>query len=416
MKESYANNRERFGKLMENGSMLVLFAGTAPVFSGSQSYAFTPRRNFCYLTGIDRPKLIFTMTKNAKGEVNEKLYLERYDELYARWNDAMIQKEQAEEISGIGTYGFIDEFLPAAAASLNSGSINTIYLDLECRSFDTVTPDLEFAQKVRNKFPHINISNGRNMIFDLRLIKADYELENLRKAGQVTKEAFYAMMRNVKPGLMEYELEAYIEYTYKRFGTQKAFNTILASGGNAAVLHYNHNNCEIKDGDLILTDFGAGWNHYSADLTRTFPANGKFTERQKQLYNIVLRGQELVISMVKPGIEFGKLNESLREYYAVELVKIGLIKDKDEISKYYFHQVSHMLGLDTHDLGRATADLVLKPGMVLTVEPGLYIPEENIGIRIEDDVVVTKDGNEVLTRDIIRTIEEIEAYMAENRA
>jgi Xaa-Pro aminopeptidase len=214
----------------------------------------------------------------------------------------------------------------------------------------------------------------------------------------------------------EYELEAYFDFELKKSGVRDfAFKSIVASGKNGTVLHYSDNTDVMDDNSLVLCDLGAQWNYYNADITRTFPVNGKFTERQKQIYNIVLSGHDLIIDTIKAGIEFASLNETLKRYYAEELKKIGLIQTDDEVSKYYYHGVSHLLGLETHDVGRHNEGKLLE-GMVLTVEPGLYIAEENIGIRIEDDVLVLKNGCEVLSKDIIRTVDEIEAYMGGKNA
>ena len=231
----------------------------------------------------------------------------------------------------------------------------------------------------------------------------------MKKAIQITKQGIENIFKNANPNMMEYELEACFDYEIKRNGAKdKAFNTILAGGKNATVLHYNENNQKINDGDLVLLDLGASFGYYSADISRTFPICGKFSQRQKQLYNIVLEAQQKVIDAIKPGLPFKRLNEIVIEHYETELLKIGLIKDKEEVKNYYYHGVSHFLGLDTHDVTDGIQEL--KEGMVITVEPGLYIAEEGIGIRIEDDVLVTKDGAENLSKDIIKTVDQIENF------
>lgn len=218
-------------------------------------------------------------------------------------------------------------------------------------------------------------------------------------------------MLNIKPKMYEYEIEAYFDFILKKNGIKdKAFQSIIASGKNGTILHYADNNSEIKDGDLILADVGAQFQYYNGDITRTFPANGKFTPQQKQIYNIVLEGQKKVIDSVVAGIPFLSLNEILKDFYYTELTKIGLVKTKEDVSKYYYHSVSHFLGAETHDICLNDKG-TLEKGMIITVEPGLYIEELGIGIRIEDDVLVTENGCEVLSKDMIKTVEEIEEFM-----
>ena len=413
MSEFFAGNRKKFGDVMENWSMLIVFSGTAPVKRGDEFYPYAPQRNFFYMTGIDRPNLVYMQTKDAKGEVKTRLYVERYDEMVAKWDGAVISKEEAKEISGIEDFGFVDELSGHVATAFLRTKIHTVYMDFENRSLTVPnTPELDFAGLLREKFPAITQVDAHPLFAGFRLLKEAYEVESLKKAAKISGEGFEAILQNTRPGMMEYELEAHLDYTYKKNGCRdRAFRTIMASGKNACILHYNDNNQVIEDGELVLVDYGAQWNWYSADVTRTFPVNGKFSPRQKELYNIVLGALDLVIDMVKPGVVFGKLNEAVLEYYGKELVRIGLIKETSEIGKYYFHGVSHMLGLETHDVG-GDKDLVLAPGMVFTVEPGLYIAEEGVGIRIEDDVLVTETGCEVLTSGIVKSIEDIERLMA----
>ena len=417
MSEFYKKNREKVAAKLENGSMLVIFGGIAPVKRGDEFYPYAPQRNFLYSTGIEKPNLVYIQKKDGEGKVKETLYLERFDELVAKWDGAALDADAAKAISGIENYAYIDEVYGHVAAALvgRMEKIHTVYLDLENRSLTAPnTPELDFAKLLHEKFPDVTIKNAHPVFSSIRVIKSAQEVELLQKAGDITGEAFLAMLRNVRPGMMEYELEAHLDYTYKKNGCRdRAFRSIVASGKNACVLHYGDNDCQIADGDLILTDFGAQWKWYSADISRTFPANGKFTARQKEIYSIVLGGMKLVFSLIKPGVVFKTLQESLKEYYVKELTKIGLIKDKEELDKYYYHGVSHMLGLETHDVGN-DKELVLEEGMVFTVEPGLYIAEEGIGIRIEDNVLVTADGFKNLTEGAIKEIDDIEAYMKSN--
>ncbi len=396
--------------IKEEKAMVILFAGTAMHKTCDQFFHFEPNRNFYYMTGIDKPQLIYLAIKNGEN-IDETLFIERYDELKAKWDGATIQEDEAKKISSIENIKYLDEFEKTFSNLVFRNYIETIYLDLENRYLDSTKASFKQANVIKEHYPHISIKNIYNNLGYFRLFKTDDEIENIKKAINITKQGIEYIWKNTKPNIKEYELEACFDYEIKRNGSKdKAFNTILASGKNATVLHYGENNDTINDGELILIDLGATYKYYNGDISRTFPANGKFSDRQKQIYNIVLEGQRKVMEAIKPGLPFKRLNEILIEHYEEELSKIGLIKDKSEVSKYYYHGVSHYLGLDTHDVSSPDV-LELKEGMVITVEPGLYIAEEGIGIRIEDDVLVTKTGYENLSSDIIKTVEDIENFL-----
>ncbi len=406
----FIKNRANLTSKLEENSILVSFAGQAVFKRGDEKYPFSPDRNFYYLTGIDKEQLILLITKK-NNEVKETLFIERRNELLEKWVGKKINTDEAKEISGIKEIKFVDEFYSELATILFNNRYENVYADLENREWQTaLSPAIQFANSVKEKYPATSIKDFYPIISELRTIKSEEEIELMRKAISITKEGVEAILKNTKPDMMEYELEAYFDYTLKKNGTERAFETIAASGENATTLHYVDNNNQAKDGDLILFDLGAEWKHYKADISRTFPANGKFTERQKLIYNIVLEGQLEVIKNIKPNVPFKSLNETLKKFYEKKLMEIGLIKSADEISNYYYHGVSHYLGAETHDVGRHNEG-DLQAGMVLTVEPGLYIAEEKIGIRIEDDVLVTENGCEVLSKDIIKTVSEIEDFM-----
>jgi len=413
LKDFFCNNRKRISDIIDNKSAVVLFAGKAPVKRGDEKYPFSPDRNFYYSTGLDNQNLIYTAYK-IDGEFSECLFLEREDPVRAKWTGEVLGEEDAKRKSGISEIKFIDEFEKFFADTVFSERIENIYLDLENREMEPYTPSFDFARKIKENYPYINIKNCYSFFAELRRIKQPYEVERIRNAIDITKEGILLMMKNSSAGMFEYEIEAYFDFAVKKRGASDfAFKTIAASGKNATILHYSENKCKTKENDLILIDAGAQSGYYNGDITRTFPVNGKFTERQKVIYDIVLRGQKMIIESIKPEVPFKSLNEILTEFYLTELKKIGLIGESgtvDDVSEYYYHGVSHMLGLETHDAGRRGEGL-LKSGMVLTVEPGLYIAEEGIGIRIEDDVLVTSDGCEVLSKDIIKEISDIEEYM-----
>jgi Xaa-Pro aminopeptidase len=408
-KEFYVLNRKKLMEGIEDNSVVIMFAGEAPHMSADENYDFVPNRNFLYLTGIDREHVILMMTKH-NGNVEETLFIEKSDPIMAKWVGERISKEEAGETSGVEKIQFIDYF-DNSVNMLGFANYENLYLDLERRSWVSMQSISQlFAKNIAEKYPSFRVKNIYNLIRDMRMIKSGGEIECIKKAIDITYEGIKCIMLNAKPGMVEYELEAYFDFELKRRGVKKhAFDTIAASGVNGTVLHYVANNSKIGSNDLILFDLGAQYNYYCGDISRTFPVTGEFTERQREVYNVVLKALTETTKAIKPGVPFSKLNEVCKNVLIEGCKSLGIIKEDSEISKYYYHGVSHFLGLDTHDVGERNVDL--KPGMVLTVEPGLYIEEEKIGIRIEDNVVVTETGHEVLSKDIIRTAEEIEEFM-----
>ncbi|MDR7856905.1 aminopeptidase P N-terminal domain-containing protein [Tissierella sp.] len=409
-KEFFTKNRKQLEENLANDSILLLFADKAPYKSADELYQFIPNRNFYYLSGIDKDKVILLISK-IDGKVSEKLFIERPDPVMAKWVGATITEDEAKEASGIDNIEYLDSFEGTIGSILNRNNIEKIYLDLERQEIRrTTTESQEFAKMIKERYPYIEIKNIYHDITELRLIKSKDEIDLIRKAIEITNEGIMNMVENIKPGMMEYEIEAYFDFTLKKNGVRnKAFETIAACGKNATILHYVDNDSKANDGDLILFDLGAQYKYYNGDISRTFPVNGKFTDRQKEIYNIVLTAQKAVEEAAKPGLAFRELNEIAKKVLAEGCKELGLIKEDKEISKYYFHGVSHYLGADTHDVGPYNTEL--KPGMVITNEPGLYIEEEGIGIRIEDDLLITENGCENLSHYIIKTVEEIEAAM-----
>ena len=407
----FENNRKKLIESMKENSLLILFAGSAPYRSADQVYKFTPNRNFYYLTGINEPNVIVTILKTEK-EAIETVYVEREDELMAKWVGRAISKDEASEVSGIKSTKYLDEFDSTISSYIDRRGISKIYLDLERQSINIPsTKAQDMANTLRVKYPHLKIKNIFHNIAKLRMVKNDREVELIQKAIGITKEGILAMAKNLTPGMKEYEVEAYFDFKIKSLGASAhAFSTICAAGKNATVLHYEDNNQEAKDGDLILFDLGAEYDYYCSDISRTIPINGKFTDRQKQIYQIVLNAMKEVEKNTKPGLTLADLNNIAKKALAKGCMEIGLIEKEEEIGKYYFHSVGHSLGLDTHDVW--IVDSKLEEGAVITNEPGLYIEEEGIGIRLEDDLLVTKDGCINLSKDIPVEIEDIEALMS----
>ena len=412
IKEVFKRNRERLMEKVSDNSVVILFAGNAPRKTADEQYQFTPNRNFYYFTGIDEEEHIVVLTK-ISGIVSEKLFIKDIDEAMEKWVGKSIRADEGKEISGIDDVAFISTFNLFLNKTFNDLVEVNLYLDIDRENFYSLNNLVEeFANEVKGRYPFINIKNVAPLIAPLRLIKSKEEVKEIQKAIDITIEGVNSLMRTCKPGMKEYELEAYFDFICKSNGVKDfAFKTIAAAGKNATILHYVDNNCEIKDGDLILFDLGAQYNYYNGDISRTFPVGGKFTERQKEVYNAVLRVNKKIINEIKPGVGFLEVNQKAKEWIAEECISLGLIKDSSEVSKYYWHSIGHSLGLDTHDVEGNNRDNFFQEGMVWTVEPGIYIEEEGIGIRIEDDVLVTSDGVDILTKNMIKTVEEIEEFM-----
>ncbi|KOP82490.1 aminopeptidase P family protein [Cytobacillus solani] len=410
-KDFFITNRNHLYEELKDQFLLVLFAGKAPQKSADEAYKFVPNRNFYYNTGIDEPNIIF-MARKKGSKVEEFLFIEKSDPILEKWVGKSISISEAIDTSGIDNILYLDQFESTVSQTLISESVFHVYLDLERRELDSSTTKAQqFASKIQANYPYVQINNVYPAISELRVYKTPEEIEKIKKAIEITQNGIRNVMKHAKPGMKEYQLEAHFDFILNTEGVREhAFPTIVASGKNGTVLHYEKNNALVEDDRLVLLDLGAQFEYYNADISYTFPVNGKFTEKQKVYYNIVLKALRETTALIKPGVPFANLNEMTKKILAEECMKVGLIKEENEISEYYYHGVSHFLGLDTHDVG-SYKDLVLQPGMVLTVEPGLYIADEEIGIRIEDDVLVTEEGHEVLTKDIIRSIEDIEAFM-----
>ncbi|WP_346886957.1 aminopeptidase P family protein [Clostridium sp. UBA1056] len=410
-KDFFKKNRLKLLMELANGSILIMFAGKAPKKSNDYNYRFTPNRNFYYLCGIDEEYINLVVIKDKSGNIDERIYIRQHDEKRSKWIGKSISVDEAKKISGIDDIRYIDDFNSDLNSLISTKNLTHIYLDLEKDSYeDNLTPTGHFAKDLKERYSQVSVHNVYPKLCILRMCKEKEEIKEIKVAIEKTRLGIEAMMKSARPSIMEYQLESYFDFELKNNGVKDfSFPSIIASGQNGTVLHYEDNNCEIEDNSLVLCDVGAAWNYYHGDITRTFPINGKFTEKQKQIYNVVLNAELETIKALGPGHTFISINEVTKKALAEGLIELGIMKDESELSNYYYHQVSHHLGLDTHDV--EDYDAPFEEGMVLTVEPGLYLSEEGIGIRIEDDVIITKDGCKVLSDGIIKTIEDIEEFM-----
>lgn len=409
-KEFYRKNRKKLMEKMKKDSIAIVFSGKPIHRSADEDYPFLVNRNFYYLTGLEEENIILMIIKK-EGKAEEKLFIEQADPFKEKWVGKKYSREEAENLSGVSTIEWIPTFEQRLTSLLDSYSFENIYLDLEKTQWDS-KPDLglSFAKEIKRRFPYLKIPNLYPILRDFRTIKEPEEVQKIQRAIDITKEGIYCLMKQMRSGLKTYQLEAYFDFAIRYAGARdNSFETIAAPGEKAVILHYVEKQDTVKEGELVLFDLGADYQHYCGDISRTLPVSGKFSPRQKQLYNIVLKAGEEVIRAIQPGLPFRELNNIAKKVLTEGCKKIGLIQKEEEISKYYYHGVSHYLGLDTHDIGKR--DRNLEPGMILTVEPGLYVEEEKIGIRIEDDVLVTENGCQVLSKEIPKKVEEIEGIM-----
>lgn len=412
------NRREALSKQLDELSFSLLFSGIAPFKLKDQNYHFAVNRNFYYLTGLERENFTLLILRNGENHF-EFLFIEEPSEYATKWLGSRMTKEEANAISGIPVENILytkdfktflaSRILMDSRVALSALPEN-LYLDMFRQNAVVQPAALSSYSKVIESYPELRIKDANKILDELRRIKSKSEVEEIKKAIRYTNAGIKALQKAVKPGMNERELDALFAFEIRKAGSEgNSFSTIMASGKNATVLHYEDNNSMIEDNTLVLDDLGALSNNYAADITRTYPANGKFTERQKQYYELVLHVNKTIIGMVKPGVDFTDLNKKANALLVEGLMKLGKIKEKSELSKYYYHSIGHYLGLDVHDVG--TYKKPLEPGVVITVEPGLYISEESIGIRIEDNILVTKDGYINLSKGIIKEVKDIEEFM-----
>lgn len=408
----FTNNRKRLFDVMEAGSAVILHSGMTSVKSYDQNISpFTPNKNFYYFTGIEEQHACLVMVKTAKAQT-EHLFFEEPDEFLIKWNGKMLTVEKAMELSGLAEKDiqYSQKLDATLQRYLGRSLVERLYFAFDrLDTRQTRTWSEEMANRLHGLYPAVAVKNAAGLIGPLRAIKTPEEVELIKKAIDLTFDGLTFMLKNAKPGEYEYEWAADYEYTVRRKGGRLGFTTIAASGPNATMLHYGDNDHPTADGQLILTDLGAEWRHYGADITRTFPVGGKYSPRQKELYAIVREAMEISKDKMRPGQPVGACNDAVIEFYKKALKTIKLIKDDDDVGKYYYHGVSHHLGLDTHD--PCFVD-TLAPGMVVTNEPGLYIAEEGIGIRLENDVLITEGDPVDLAGARLLEIEDIEALMA----
>lgn len=413
----YNKRRQTVFDRMADNSIAVLYSGIGHHVSADEYDLFTAHanRNFFYLTGLRRDKMALVLDK-AAAEPKTTLFIEEADPAMERWYGRKVTVDEAKELSGIDNVRFIDELDGALDMIMTREDVYTAYFDTYRHQKEDL-PDYNVvkANEFKTAYPGVSIRNLFPFVAEQRMQKDEDEIALIKEAVKLTDTALKNVLANLKPGMFEYEAQADFEYSIRRNGAEwTAFPTIAGSGMNGTMLHYDTNQDMMEDGSLLLMDLGARVRGYNSDITRTYPVNGKYTERQRQVYDIVLEANRTVLKEAKPGMTTVDLNNICKKVLAAGCIRLGLIEKEEEISRYYMHGVSHHLGIDVHDV---TVDFnkKLRPGAIISDEPGLYIDEWEIGIRIEDDLLITEDGAVCLSEEIMRDADEIEAYMASQK-
>jgi Xaa-Pro aminopeptidase len=419
--ELFTYNRKNFVSRIKHNSIAIFHANDEFPRSGDQSFIFKQNPDFFYLTGIDQEQSILILFPDCPNILyREVLFLRQTNEHIAIWEGHKYTKEEARAASGMQNIYWISEFDNILHSIINYA--DSIYINTnENDRYAHQVPyrDIRMLNVLKEKYPLHHYERSAPILRDLRPVKSATEIALTQKACAITRDAFIRVLKFIKPGVAEYEIEAEIIHEFiRQRATGHAYNPIIASGRNAIVLHYNDNNQVCKDGDVILFDFGAEYGNYNADMSRSVPVSGRFTPRQRDVYNAVLRVMRAATKMLVAGTVWNDYHEEVGKIMTAELIGLGLLKQHEvdrqdpkmpAYKKYFMHGTSHHLGLDVHDY--ASRYKPFEVGNILTCEPGIYIPEENLGIRIENNILITATGNIDLMADIPVEVEEIEGLM-----
>jgi Xaa-Pro aminopeptidase len=423
-KQLYIKNRASFKQLMEPNSLAVFNSNDIFPISADSTMPFQQHRDILFLSGVDQEESILVIFPDSKNEAHkEVLFLKETSNLIAVWEGEKLNKVQAFEVSGIKTVYWLNQF-PVIFKQMMA-DVSNVYINTNEHlraNTEVETREDRFIKQLKSDYPAHQVKKSAPIMHRIRSIKDAIEIELLQKACKITEAGVRRLLSYIKPGVWEYEIEAELAHEFLRNRSKGfAYTPIIASGKNACVLHYIENNQQCKDGDVILLDVGAEYANYASDLTRCIPVNGRFTTRQKEVYNAVLHVKKSAEKLLVPGTIMAEYQKEVGRIMEGQLLNLGLISQLDitnqnpewpAYKKYFMHGTSHFMGLDTHDVGLWNEPI--KAGMVFTCEPGIYIPEEGLGIRLEDDLVVQESGSPFnLMKDIPLEAEEIETLMNE---
>lgn len=420
----FIKNRQNFASKMEQNSIAIFTSNDIMPNNADDVMGFTQNNDLFYLSGIDQEESILVLYPNAALPSNrEILFVQETNDLIKIWEGDKLTKEQAFEISGVKNVQWLKDF-----------ELTLQYMAFEADNFylghnehkKTLTAEMNTRQDrmiswCKERYPLHNYKRAAKITRELRQVKSEVEITLMQKAAEISIGGFKRVLKAVKPNMLEYELEAELTYEFMKKGARgHAFKPIIASGKNACALHYNTNDSICKNGDMILMDFGVCYANYNSDTTRCFPVNGKFSKRQKEVYNAVLHCLKEGTKLLKSGVISAEYEKEMASLVEEQLIKLGVLNaddvknqdvDNPLYKKYFMHGTAHHIGLDVHDVGLYSRPF--EAGMVLTCEPGIYIPEEEIGCRLENDILITENGNINLTASMPIEVEEIEAIMAQ---
>ncbi len=417
----YIDNRKAFAKAMKPSSVALFFSNDIMPISADSTMPFQQARDIFYLSGIDQEESILVLFPDSFfPNHREILFLKETNEKIAIWEGAKLNKEEAFEVSGIKTVYWLQDFERVMKTLM--AEAENIYLNSNehTRASTTVeTREARENKKFRAKYPYHRIERSAPIMHRLRSVKKQPEIEQMQRASNITKDGFNRILKYIKPGVKEYEIEAEFIHEFIKQGSRGfAYTPIVASGKNACVLHYIENDQECRAGEVILMDVAAEYGNYASDMTRCVPVNGRFTPRQKDIYNAVYRVMQEAMTLLKPGVYMHEYHKEVGELMTKELLDLKLITKHDiekqdpnwpAYKKYFMHGTSHFIGLDTHDVGLWHEPV--QAGNAFTVEPGIYILEEGLGIRLENDIIIQENGILDLMKDIPLEADHIEEIM-----
>ena len=413
----HKGNRQRFYDMMVPDSMLVLFSGKEVRKTNDEYYPFYADRSFVYMTGIEQKESVLVAVK-AGSTTTERLYLLPSDPMAERWTGRRLTAAEAEQVSGVSDIRPVSQLqadlhtlLAGGHYSTATAQLGSIYLDLYRAALDDIDrPAHVFLRTVQSDYAYLRVENANELLRRLRLIKQPCEIEAVRKAEVITGEAIMAMMKASRPGMYEYQYKAEFDHVLGQYGPQgPGFPSIISAGANNFCIHYYSYTGQAHDGDMVLNDVGAQWDNHTTDVSRGWPCNGKFTERQKLLFECALATSNHMFETVKPGLPMPFIDQEIRRYNAQLLKDAGVLEDVGQIGRLMWHGGAHHVGYDVHDVVKTPEKI--GPGMVFCIDVGIYHEEWGIGFRLEDNLLVTETGCENLSAAIPRTVHDIEAVM-----